>query len=507
MKKILLLTFPALLVFSAGCASTYSYRGAMEKIHPAYAVGDFKSATDVTTTQIEGGAASPLVWQLNHAALLQAEGDHARAGECWDDAIPMFEDLWLNERGLLAKSALGMLPPGLGDSAYYARPHEGVMLYTYAFLNAWQRGETAEAGRLLKCLITYRDQVFAEAERRVEKRRARGITDDASLAESTVGDELSNSKQKDLDKVSGDSPVVANSIMGEIEQRRKAELREDLDGYANYANPLAGFLAYLYLKTQGTGAHLTDINDAKREIDELSVFAPRNSVVRFALENNVEVMDDGSLYNTAFVFFETGRAPRQEEVRFEAPLPGALIASWFPSYAGVAYPELVSNPDHVPQLAVQAGRRERVPAELLVDFDALVQQSFDDEWPAILARQIAQAVLAVTVNAALNYAGNKAAENIENDWVRIGTQVAAWGATALLGHMMVGADERSWELLPKQVHVARVDIPEDRKITLLFPRGTWRQDVTLGAGDVMAVWVKSTSPWQLAPVATQFRLK
>ena len=72
---------------------------------------------------------------------------------------------------------------------------------------------------------------------------------------------------------------------------------------------------------------------------------------------------------------------------------------------------------------------------------------------------------------------------------------------------MLDVDTRSWELLPKQVQVARLDIPEDRKLLLSFPSGAWQQDITLGEGDVMAVWVKSTSSWQAAPLATQFKFK
>ena len=501
MKKAIFALLP-LLMFSAGC-STYSYRKGMDKIHPAYAAGDFNDALDVTTKQIEGEASSPLVWQLNHAAILQAAGDHETAGEAWDNTLPLFDDLWQNERGLLAKSALAMLPANLGNDTYYARPHEGVMLYTYAMLNAWQRGDMDEARRLIACLITFRDQVFMEIEARVEKRKG---ADNASLAQSTTEDGLNNSTQ-DTSAVRDSSNEVAGFLMEDIEKRRQDELREDLEGYANYANPLAGFLTYLFLKTQGTGLYLTDINTAKRELDELGVFAPRNSVVAGAAANNWEVIADDSLNNSVFVFFETGLAPAQKEVRYDIPLPGGFVTKWFPSHAGVAYPKLERNSNYVPKLFVSASGQQQVEAEPLANFDAVVQQSFDDEWPAVLARQIAQSVVAVTVNAALNYAGNSAAKNVKNVYAKAGATIGTGLVAGLLSYAMINADERSWELLPKQVHVARLDIPENREITLSFPDGTWRQDITLGAGDVMAVWVKSTSPWQGAPLATQFKLK
>ena len=478
-----------------------TYRRGMEIIRPAFAAGDFNTALAVTEQQIanqtDGSLSNnALLWRLNHATLLAAAGAHETAEPHWEAAQPMFEEAWKNERFSITQNSLGLFVPGTRDTAYYARPHEGVMLYTYRMLNALHLGDIDEARRYLIFSMRFRDEVIAENTARVERRRERGVDDTSSLTRAAVSDGLDNNPNTNTGTLRHDSLGASNRLLGEVENQRAQELREDLEGYTNYANPLTGFLTYLFLRTHGTGLAITDWNDARRELDELSVFAPRNSVVRDALAQK-----DEPLRNVVFVFFETGVAPRLVEERVEVPIPSQFI-----SYAGVAWPRLERNPHFVQRLNVSAKNQRPVAAELLVNFDAITQQSFDDAWPGVITRQIAQSVVNIAVNVAVNIAARNQIRRIEDPGARFLSQVAVWGATAGLSYAMIEADTRSWELLPKQIHVARLDIPEDRTLTLSFPTG-WRQNITLSEGDVMAVWVKSTSPWQAAPLATQFKFR
>ena len=500
MSRLTLFVLLPLLLLATGC-STMTYRDGMKKIHPAFAAGDFNSALAVTEPQVsrqtDGSLSNnALLWRLNHATILAAAGAHETAEPHWEAAQPMFEQAWETERFNITQDSLGLFVPGVRDTTYYARPHEGVMLYTYRMLNALHLGDIAEARRFLVLAMDFRDEVLAENEARIERRRARGVDNTSSLTRAAVSDGLENNPNTNTGTLRHDSLGASGTLLGEVENQRAQELREDLEGYANYANPLTGFLTYLFLRTQGTGLRLTDENFARRELNELSVFAPRNSVVRDAFAQNT------SLDNSVFVFFETGVAPRLVEERVEVPIPSQFI-----SYAGVAWPRLERNPHFVQRLNVSARKGRPVTAELLANFDAITQQSFDDAWPGIITRQIAQSIVNIAVNVAVNIAARNQIRRIEDPNMRLLAQVTVWGATAGLSYAMIEADTRSWELLPKQIHVARLDIPEDRTLTLSFPNGTWRQDITLGAGDVMAVWVKSTSPWQAAPLATQFKFR
>jgi len=434
---------------------------------------------------------------MRHATILAASGDHKASDKHWEVAQPAFEQAWENKR-------------------FLARSHEGVMLYSYRMLGALHLGDVPEARRYLVCAMEFRDQVIAENTARVEKhkeaiergRKLGATSDDEALVYAAVEDRQEEdmkqakdeTQRQEVEAVRGDSFTLMGSVADTIgKNRRQVELEEDVGGYANYANPLTSFLTYLFLKTQGTGKHLTDPNDAKRELDELSVYVPNNSVVRWARENNTLVRDDPFLGNSVFVFFETGMSPRQVERKIDIPFPNNFKYTKYLSYLGVAWPELVMNTNSVYQLRVSGGGRE-VLAEPLANFDSITKQSFDDEWSGVLARQIAQSIAVAAINVGLNIAIEK---TLKEEWQKVLAKVAS----AALCSAMIGAETRSWELLPKRVLVTRLDIPGDRKLTLSFPDGTWRQDITLGAGDVMAVWVKSTSPWQPAPVVTQFKFK
>ena len=498
--RSMLLLLP-LLLLASGCA-TQTYRKGMDKIHPAYAMGDFDAALAVTGKQIAGKPDDAtknnmLVWRLNHAALLAASGRHQMAEDQWDILQPVFEHAWQNDRVHIIGDSVGLLVPGVKDT-YYAKPHEGIMVYTCRMVNALLLGDLDEAARHLAAARDFRAEVLQEMEKRVEKRREKGITDDADFTRAAVSDGLAEKNNANANTTKDESLGVSNALLAKVNETRLAEVRADLAGYDHYANPLTALLTHILLRTHGTGLAQTDQADAEKELEDLQVFAPNNSAVR-----SLSMAEP--LANTVFVFFETGLAPRQEEMKITVPLPP--VTKWFPSAWGVAYPRLVANPDYVPHLFVTTSGQSRAPTEPLVNFDAIVQQSFDDAWPGVIARQITQSIVTTVINAALNYAGNKAAEKINNGWIRIIVQIFTWGGTAALSYAMTEADTRSWELLPKQVQVARFDIPADRELTLSLPNSAWRETLTLGDGDVLGVWVKSTSPRQPAPLATPFRFK
>ena len=86
--------------------------------------------------------------------------------------------------------------------------------------------------------------------------------------------------------------------------------------------------------------------------------------------------------------------------------------------------------------------------------------------------------------------------------MRLGT----WMATMGLSSAMIEADIRSWELLPKQFQLTRLDIPADRCLELSFPTQSWEKKVTVVEGNVIVLLVKSTGPSQSEPLILQFKL-
>ena len=500
------------LFLAAGC-TTSRYQSKMTDLHSAYTAGKFDNALAVTEKKIsrhDGRSLrnNALLWQVNHAAILNAAGRSAAAEEHWEIAQPLFEKAWNNERLNLARTALGMVVPGTKDSTYYAKPYEGVMIHTYRMLNALQLEDINEARRHLIGAMEFRDEVIKESEKLVEKRKAAvqkaraknpNASETEALAYGSVDEGLKSNKKTEDGTYDKDSNAATRELLTKMEQQRKAdnlELKLNLEGYANYANPLTGFLTYLFLRTHGTGLIQTDNNNVRRELDDLSIFTAKNSVVRELVQDAGAPLD-----NSVFVFFETGLIARQKEERFDLPIPSEYI-----THIGFAYPKLVLVPNYVQQLAVTDSAGNKTVTESLVNFDALAKQTYDDRFAAVIAGQIAQTVVNATINVALNVAATQATKQISDSTTRGLVKLGTMVGTAVLSAAMTEADTRSWELLPKEIQVARIDIPPDRKLSLL-PAGGQTQKITLNEGNVMIVWVKSTGPQQLTPAVTQFKLK
>ena len=506
----LLLTAGVLL---SGCSSL-SYKQSMSTIKSSYIKGDFDNTLSVTYSKAPHDSSSTsnsaLLWQLNHAAALRAAGFFDSANEAWEYAQPLFETAWENERLRLVRDALGLVIPATADSTYYAKPHEGIMLYTYRALDAMQAGDMDEARRFIIYAMHFRDEVIAENELRVEKRNATlqsgnhqgDPTDTTDLTRAALNNEFEKKEQTDdLKSLRGDSFAASDSLLAKVESNRiaaDADFHSDLSGYKNYTNPFTAFLTYLFLRTQGTGLIQTDRNNVARELSDLLVFASRNRTIQAELKNPL----NAPLQNTAYIIFETGLAPHLEEVRVEIPVPSKYI-----SYIGMAYPQLRPNHNHVPTMTVTDYCGTRLHTELLADVDAMVKQIYDDTFPAVIARQIAQSVVNAAVNAALNLAARRATDNIKDANTRALAQLGTWITTAAISYASTSTDIRSWELLPKQFQLARITIPQDRKIGLSFPSGSWHNDLTLQDGEVIVVLVKSTGSMQAEPVVSQFKLK
>ncbi len=500
-----------LLPFCVSCSSL-SYQSSMAKIRPAYSAGDLNAALAVTAPKAAksttGLSDNALIWQLNHASVLRAAGQIEAADEEWEYAQNSFEKAWENERLHLARDTLGLAVPGVGDTAYYAKAHEGIMLYTYRILDALQMGNQDEAQRFILSAMMFRDEVIEENEARVEKRKkaiAQGAeagaeNDEAALTHVVLAEELEErERQHAVESMRDDSLAASGALLEKIEATRleNAQPGLDMDAYRDYMNPLTGFLTYLFLKTHGTGLRQTDRNNIERELQSFTVFAAKNKTIRAELKRKAT----DPLPDSVFVIFETGLAPYQTEVRVDVPIPSRHI-----SHLGFAWPQLVYNSQFIPSLKVKDAGGQAIETELLVDMDAIVTREFEDIFPSVMARQIAQSVANAAVNVALNLAAEAAAAKIDNEGGRALMRLGTWMATMGLSSAMIEADIRSWELLPKQFQLTRLDIPADRCLELSFPTQSWEKKVTVVEGNVIVLLVKSTGPSQSEPLILQFKL-
>jgi hypothetical protein len=115
---------------------------------------------------------------------------------------------------------------------------------------------------------------------------------------------------------------------------------------------------------------------------------------------------------------------------------------------------------------------------------------------------MAKAVASAVTKAVAATAANIAAKQADNPWVSLATQ-ATTAAYQLATNI---ADTRSWQTLPKEIQIARINMPSGRTLRVATPDGSWQQEVTVIPGQVVVIYVKSVNSANNMSV-NQFKLK
>jgi hypothetical protein len=220
-------------------------------------------------------------------------------------------------------------------------------------------------------------------------------------------------------------------------------------------------------------------------------FAPDNSYVKEDLAMADGLLNGQPLPPTTFVIFETGCAPVRGQIRIDIPIIVTKV-----SYIGAAFPTLKPQGGYVPYLTVKANGASATTA-LVSDMDSVIGLDFKNEMPVVITKTIA----ATVVKGVAAYAVNQAAGQ-QNDWAGLVAQIG----TAIYQASVNIADERTWTTLPKQFQVCHLPTPPDRKIELETPGGGLKITVTIAAGTVNLVYVKSVDA--IGPLlVSQMKLK
>ena len=143
------------------------------------------------------------------------------------------------------------------------------------------------------------------------------------------------------------------------------------------------------------------------------------------------------------VVFENGWAPLKRQANLDLPTPAGLVRLAIPIYEPA---QGASRP-----LVVEAGGRS-VPTTLLGDIEAQAVRALRDRMVVLAVKM----VLCVTARAILEYEMQEKARKDGNDAGYILALIAASAVNMVLEQ----ADLRSWSLLPRDLQVARLRLPE-----------------------------------------------
>ena len=450
----------ALVITLAGCRT---YDKKIGTVRENYAAGNFGAALTETQKKQQDSGGDALIWRLEHATILRAAGRI-------DDSVAAFEGAYELYMRNLDAAKIRLIRGGAellttpANAPYWGTGYDGIMLCTYQALNALQGGDVRGARvELVRAHILQQEAVSVNGDR-IEKEQAEARKD------ANVSTAMDSGKGQ-----------ISSGI--ELE----SEIQAELAAYANYVNPFTVYLDGLYHATQALDA--SDRENARRSMERASVFAPKNTIVKGDLER---VAKEGEIASGVYVIFETGMAPRLEEKSFKLVLPLQHVP-----YIGLSYPTLTPNPHYVRHLVIRSSGRT-VTTERVASMDAVIGCEFNNNFPGILAKHISSAITKAVATAV----ANETARRSRNIWIRLGT----WVGTLFYQVATDTADTRSWQTLPKEFQVARLDVPPDRVIALVSPNGVGVRSVNLIDGEVVVVYAKSISQFQDMTVV-QFKLR
>ena len=453
----------AVATFGSGCAS---YKASFIS---AYRQGEFAQAC--TEIQAEGQTAlthdnngDHLIFLLEKGAACRAAGDLDQSNQALDEADRMFNKFDAKAKIRVGRQAMAAVT-NLAELDYEGYGYDRIMMNAYKALNYMEQGNLDFARAELKRVAD--DQQIIEDRKRAKITEAEAARKERPAAQAD---------SVDVNRTYNDPRVQSqiNTLYPNL---------PDLAGRAIYTNAFAEYLQGIFY------LHAGDASD--REVGRValrnSLGMVNNPYIQQDLQLADEIANGRATKPVTYVIFESGIAPKRDEIRIDIPIFIFNIAAHDAGvdYVGVAFPKLVPEPGGYEALLVRAGTvsYQTLP---LVDMDAVIAREFKDELPAVVTRTI----IAAGTKAALAYAANRATANSGNsnqtNWVNLLTRVA----TTAYQYGMNRADLRTWRTLPKRISMARFDTPADGMLTLSTPGGLPVGSVSLDPNAVNLVWVR-----------------
>ena len=441
----------ALGLLATGC-QTYDQKN---KVIEYWRQGNLTNAVAEATKQADDNANNKdaIVWRLEQGAVLRANGQFADSNQAFDQAQTKIDD-YAEKAKVRVGQEVGALLSNQAELDYEGRSYDGIMLNTYRALNYLALGQSEKARpELIRAYQRQQDAVDAN-KKRIEETQAEA--------------------QKNKD--SATIQKAENNSMFQAQIQNTMTNINDMKAYADYVNPFTVYLDGLYFMANAGDA--SDLERAHKSIERVAGFNPDNEYVKQDLATANDLLNGKPLTPTTYVIFETGCAPKREQIRIDIPIIVSKV-----SYVGAAFPTIKLHGNFQPSLTVTAGGQNYATKEI-ANMDSIIVQDYKNDLPIVITKTIA----ATVVKAVAAYAANQAAQQSGGD---LGGLLMQLG-TAVYQMAVNIADTRTWTTLPKEFQVARFPTPADGKVDLSTPN-SMKLTVTLDAGPGTKIDLTSTN--------------
>ncbi len=444
MKKFryrILATLMATLI--SGCSS-FQHRDQLAAFNSAYTAGDYDTALNVV--RFPEDKRRP-VDAREHLLELLHQGEMYRLTGRYDESVKAYdlaEDgmKYLDTTGLLASATEGLMAVMINDSQrdYEALMSEAVLVNTYkalAFLAAgnseYARVEFNRADDRTRRAVDFFRKEIAEQQTALSREARSG-----NLKAATVRDSLDDRRfQSAVDSQYG--APAGWSVFPE------------------FIVPASTWLHGIYFLANASGGG--DYERAATSLTRVAQMRPESSVLQAdaklasALASGAQSLKD--LPPQVWIVYENGLGPILKESRLDVPLVVVRGTQQAPAYVGIALPEYTERAAVPGGISVANAAGEVITTERISDMGKVVRTEMRERFPGVLARAVASAVGKALLQS----------EALE--------QFGPWGQlfASLYTVATTQADLRSWQALPDHWQAARINRPENGRLTLLNHKG------------------------------------
>ncbi|WP_313314025.1 COG3014 family protein [Stutzerimonas nitrititolerans] len=450
------------IALASGC-QTLAPTEKMADFNQLYASGNYQAAAD-SALQSAGGLSTEkqpeLLWSLQAGTALTASGQFALSNQVFDAA----EDLAKEEdTEHLVRKGFEKLTSTLVNNnlnRYSPTVYDGVMVNTYKALNSMFLADAQSA--------------------RIEFNRA---ADRQRRAEEHFRSKIQAQKEKlSQEQVKAEAPVPANGYQpnrAEAEQtvyQAYPELQE-WQVYPDFVNPYTDYLHGLYFMLGSSDKD--DLGKARDSLRRVAGMNPNNPAVKTDLQvvNNLirGTWRKQKLNPAVWVIFENGLGPEIEELLVPIPL---FLVNDKVEYSQLALPKLKLRDQAYSHLELFAGSKPLGKTEQLASLDRVVQTEFKKEFPY----KVTEAVISTIAKGAIQYEARRQGG------------LAGALAAGVYQAATTRADKRIWSALPKEVQVARIRPPANRKLTIKSPGLAEPLEVELPDSQFSIIYIKASAP-------------
>ena len=437
-----------LLLGLTGCA-TYVDRG--PRVRVAVEEGDYETAATVAQNFAADEPKDALVWNLDAAAALRAQGklkESAKVLEQVEVAMRAEEE----RAGFSVSGAtLAAFSSGYAE-AYRPRPADRIYASTYQALNRLETGDLNGA-RVAMARLRFVQQAFGSGQLYVKPK-----ADD----------------KYDVAKASQDARTKEG--LGMIEENLTTLASE-----GTYDDAFSHWLQGMFFLRLGQDP--SDREKARKELLAATQLNGSNDAFRRDLKEAEAPASEGQ-GTIVYVVAETGMCPEWYQQRVDIPL--FIVSSRVP-YVSVALPAIrPSGLNYNLKLKLDSAD---VDLPLASRPDALIAKHFEAALPGIKAQAFTSAAVKATASYLINKSSEEAANRQNSGSGAVLWAIATKVGTAIYTVGTTKADLRNWSGLPARFSVARLDAKAGQKLTVVgHPEAT----LVLPAGKVLLVSLKST---------------